>query len=217
MAKMAKRNGIKALVLGGSGVTSVAFAATINNPGSIEFTGGGDSRISTGSGYNMYTQNASVLGSIDGNGDAYFDLLDISFDAYTDPNGYTTQLQPIDDATGTYCPNSGAATVVMRARIKVTKVNGTPITPCYMASDGGSSFTLTTGTSGSLTGTAFKNASPMFVAEVDIGDGTVTVTGNCSSGQKQAIESYYGLPANNASFLICGAGIVPTNLSGDGC
>ena len=194
-----------------------AYAATVNNPGAIAFSGNVDSKITSyGGGGNMFLNNGNMTipGSLDSNGDSFFDLLDIVFDANEDANGYRTQLQAIDDATGTYCPNSKHATINLAARIRVTKVAGTSITstPCFISINGGSAFTLTTGTSGSLTGAAFSAAEPKLVAETTLGS---LVTGTCTTTQKNTIATYYGL--GSASIEIFVATISPTNFSGDGC
>ncbi len=195
-------------------VVGAAYADTVDNPGPIIFEGNTDSSIeSYGGGLKMYTQGSFIAGAVDSNGDTFFDEADIFFDVSEDANGYRTQLEATDDATGSYCPNSGAATIAMTARIRVTKVAGTTITPCFITLNSGNPFTLTTGTSGSLSGASFRNVEPKLVAEVDLG---ATVTGFCTTPQKAQIVSYYGL-GSQAAFEMLAVEIAPTNLTGTGC
>jgi hypothetical protein len=198
-------------------VTS-AYASTVDNPGSIGFAANSDSHIWSGTGLNMYTQNASIAGTIDSSGVSTFLLGDVSFNAYTDANNYTTLLQITADGSGTYCPNSGDATITLTGRIKVTKVANVSIaaTPCYISINAGSSFTLTTKTSGSITGTDFKHANPKLVVTMSLGS---TVTGTCTSAQKDSIHNYWGLgtTAGTTTFQLFDATISPTNFTGTGC
>jgi hypothetical protein len=196
------------------------YAATVNNPGDVSFTSNGDSKIqSAGGGGTIWVNhgNELILGTIDSSGAMDFAQADITFDANTDANGYTALLNPISAGTGTFCPNSGAATISMAARLKITKVAGVSIstTPCFIALNSGSAFTLTTGTSGSLTGASFKDENPKFVAQIPLG---TTVTGTCTSTQKSTIASYYGISGGtHADLQLFDAAISPTDLTGDGC
>ncbi len=149
-------------------MVTVVYAATIDQPGSVSFISNSDSKVqsSTGGAAPLFLQtgNEGFLGTIAANGDISFDQVDIVFDAYTDGSGYTGQLQATASATGTFCPNSGAATITMSARIRVTEVSGGSIssTPCFVvlrnSGNTSNTFTLTTGTSGSYTGTDFTRA-----------------------------------------------------------
>ena len=216
---MSLRNvfGTSLLVLS-SALLASAYAATVNNPGVISFSANVDSHIYSGTGLYMYTQNSSIIGSLDSAGVSFFDQSDISFDAFQDTNGWTTQLQAIDDGYGSYCPNSDDATISLKARIKVTRIAGTSIatTPCYISIDSGNYFELTTKTSGSLTGADFNETEPKLVATVALGS---VVTGTCSAGQKDDIHDYYGLgtTAGTTTIELFDASVSPTNFTGSGC
>ncbi len=153
-------------------------------------------------------------GSIDANGNATFTQANIFFDLYEDGRGYRTQLQPLDAGTGTFCPNSGAATITFPARIRVTKVAGTSITsqPCYIPINGEVAFTLTTGTSGSLTGTDFTQLHPKLVATITLGEAT-----NCTQTHQTTVNTYYGLQNTTATVIMEDAAITPNNFTGTGC
>jgi hypothetical protein len=149
----------------------------------------------------------------------FFDQADITTDVYEDPNGYRTQLQATGDATGTFCPNSGAATISMTARIRVTKYAGISIstTPCFITLNSGTNaFTLTTGTSGSLSGSSFKSADPSLIAEVTLDANIGGAT--CPGAAKTALTNYYGLGSSpKGRVWLSGASVSPTNLTGNGC
>jgi len=217
--------GSAAIVLGAFALGS-AYAATVDNPGAVAFAGNVDSKLQV-SGASPVEVNRggsmSILGALDSSGNSSFDQLDISFEQVTDASNYTHQLQALSSGTGTYCPNSGQATITFSARIKITKVNNVSIatTPCYITIDGGSAFTLTTETSGPLTGVRFKQPEPKLVARVGL-SGTLAEATCPTTGTIQAdIRSHYGLPSpgntTGADFQLFAATISPTNFTGTGC
>ena len=201
------------------GIAGTLYAATVDNPGDVSFTSNVDSKIqSAGGGDPIWVNhgNELIYGTVDSAGVTSFAQADITFDPNTDSHGYTALLNPTAGASGTFCPNSGAATIAMSARIKITKVANVSIatTPCYIALNAGSAFTLTTGTSGTLTGASFKTSNPKFVAQIPLG---TTVTGTCTTTQKSQISGYYGISGGtHADLQLFDAAISPT-LTGTGC
>lgn len=174
-------------------VTS-AYAATVNNPGTISFTPNGDShwQVGSGNGNELATTTFLIEGSVDGNGDTSFESFDFGFEVVEDGNGYATQLQLLSDGTGTFCPNSGEATITITARIKITKYAGNSIasTPCYLLIDSGDPFTLTTDQSGNFVGERLTEPNPKFVAEVTFAQASGV---QCPTTAASYINAYYDL------------------------
>jgi hypothetical protein len=205
---------------------SSAYAATVDNPGAVTFTANVDSKLQV-SGASPVEVNRngtmSIVGTLDSSGNSSFDQLDISFEQVTDASNYTHQLQATSSGTGTYCPNSGQATITFSARVKITKVNSISIatTPCYITIDGGSAFTLTTETSGTLTGVRFKQPEPKLVARVSVSGTLAGATCPTTGTIQQDIRNHYGLPSagntTGADFQLFHAAISPTNFTGTGC
>jgi hypothetical protein len=187
----------------------------IENPGTINYTGNGDSKVQSAAGssrpvYLNLLSSMGILGEIDENGDATFESFDMAFDV-DDQTGNTAQLQATAAATGTFCPVTGAATITMTARIRITEVTGNSIasTPCFIvlrnSANTSNTFTLTTGTSGSYSGSPFTSANPAFAAEVYF----AAPTGTCSAAFKSAIASIWGT-GSTGGFQIFDAAITPT-------
>jgi hypothetical protein len=142
--------GIVATLLG---VASVR-ADTIDNPGTIAFTSNIDSHFDTDI-ENVYfnlNEDELLFGGIDSNGDISLNQGDIFFGTITDD--VTWRLEPRSAGTGTYCPNSGEATLTFKARIRITEISSVPLgaNPCFVEIDDGNPFTLTTGTSDTTSG-----------------------------------------------------------------
>lgn len=155
---------VHGLVVVGTLFLASAYADTIDNPGDITLLPNVDTFVESDSGVtgsriwlNQQAGTAYLFGAIDGNGDMSFGQADIFFETNTDSNGFEATLQPIADGVGAYCPNSGQASVKIKARIRITKVNGNPVTNCTIPINGGNYFDLTTETSGSLTGVRFSS------------------------------------------------------------
>ena len=191
-----------------------AYAAVVDNPGEIHFSSNADSHIDPVAGLHIYTQSGSIVGDLDAAGDIKIDSTDISFNSYQDANGWRTRVEAVTDGVGTYCSNSDHATVTFDVQIKVDRINGFGITPCYISLG---TVLLTTGSQGGLTGADFNEASPMMVN----GDITMssTITGGCSTIQKGQIKSYYGLNSGPTSVTweLFDMTVNPTNFTGPGC
>jgi hypothetical protein len=120
----------------------------------------------------------------------------------------------LNSGTGTYCPNSGLATIDFTAQIRVTKVAGTSLgpSPCTIPITLGVAFSTEAG------GTRFNQPSPHLLANLKLGN--VDGLGNCNPTMKALIVNYYGLNTSgtvSADFHLFDAVIDPTNFTGTGC
>ena len=201
-----------------------AYATSISNPGAVAFTSNIDSTITFVTSLKGVTTNKTttgqtgselLVGVINSAGNMFFDESDIDFERGRDGSNWEATLEATDDGTGTYCPPSGQATITFPARIKITRIAGTFIAPdvCYIVLNNGNPITFTTMTSGSLSGTAFGNPSPTFVAQVTANSASGVF---CSSAEMIAIDGYYDPTNGDVNIELHGAQMSPTIL-GSGC
>jgi len=218
-------------MVGLSIIGGTVYASIVNNPGAIDISADVDSvlTVSGVSGGIGLDDGGGLLfdGTIDSSGVTAFDEADIAFDPSIsiDPvtlKHFSAQLQATSDGAGGYCPSSGLATISLQARVKVTEVEDTTGRNCVIsirnATGSSTTITLTTGTSGSLTGSSFKTATPEMMMAIQILGANTNGT-NCTAQNASDVNAHYGTDPSTwkaGSITLPGASIAQS-FTGSGC
>lgn len=179
-------------------MSALASSFTVSNPGPIKLKVQAGSSMSINSHSFKFTKSATFKGAIDQNGNIKIPKSNLKFPTLSFNTQYGTvyiKIVGLANGTGNLDPSSGAMTLSVSLAANISGntfppiPNGCTISPIK--------FSLTTGTSGKLTGTPYNQGT----SNASLVDGLFAVpsSSHCGSLWGPGINSQFGLPSSSGS------------------